>query len=87
MTVRLPQCTCTTCLFYTLSKAAIKDLFYLIQVELFRELQLLNTDYLRQRALYSITELVTRFLKAEEEATLSHEEVHAFQTVSFKLIL
>ena len=33
---------------------------YLIQM--FRELQLLNTDYLRQRFLYSIEELVNKFL-------------------------
>ena len=32
-------------------------------IELFRELQLLNSDYLRQRALYSLQELVSRFLK------------------------
>ena len=31
-------------------------------VELFRELQLLSSDYLRQRALYSLQELVTRYL-------------------------
>ena len=35
------------------------------QVELFRELQLLKTDYLRQRALYSVQELVTKFLTEE----------------------
>ncbi len=37
------------------------------QVELFRELQLLNTDYLRQRALYALEQLVTRLLKDEDE--------------------
>lgn len=31
-------------------------------MELFRELQLLNTDYLKQRALYAIQDLVTRFI-------------------------
>ena len=31
-------------------------------IELFRELQLLNTDYLRQRSLYAIQDLVTKFL-------------------------
>jgi hypothetical protein len=31
-------------------------------VELFRELQMLTTDYLRQRALYNLQDLVTRFL-------------------------
>ncbi|XP_061684946.1 pericentriolar material 1 protein isoform X2 [Syngnathoides biaculeatus] len=31
-------------------------------IELFHELQLLNTDYLRQRALYSLQDLVTRHL-------------------------
>jgi len=39
-------------------------------IELFRELQLLNSDYLRQRALYSLQELVTRYLT--EENTPSH---------------
>ena len=34
-------------------------------VELFRELQMLTTDYLRQRALYNLQELVTRFLTEE----------------------
>ena len=33
-----------------------------LQVELFRELQMLTTDYLRQRALYSMQELVTKYL-------------------------
>ena len=33
-----------------------------LQLELFRELQLLTSDYLRQRALYALQELVTRFL-------------------------
>ncbi|XP_070712254.1 pericentriolar material 1 protein isoform X3 [Pempheris klunzingeri] len=36
-------------------------------IELFHELQLLNTDYLRQRALYSLQDLVTRHL-AEKSA-------------------
>ncbi|XP_067945497.1 pericentriolar material 1 protein-like [Watersipora subatra] len=31
-------------------------------IELFRELQMLSSDYLRQRGLYSIQELVTKFL-------------------------
>ena len=34
-------------------------------VELFRELQMLTTDYLRQRALYTLQDLVTRFLTEE----------------------
>ncbi|XP_013397504.1 pericentriolar material 1 protein isoform X3 [Lingula anatina] len=34
-------------------------------IELFRELQMLNSDYLRQRALYAIQDLVTRFLTEE----------------------
>ncbi|XP_054634093.1 pericentriolar material 1 protein isoform X2 [Dunckerocampus dactyliophorus] len=37
-------------------------------IELFHELQLLNTDYLRQRALYSLQDLVTRHL-AEKSAS------------------
>nr|XP_043883435.1 pericentriolar material 1 protein isoform X4 [Solea senegalensis] len=36
-------------------------------IELFHELQLLNTDYLRQRALYSLQDIVTRYL-AEKSA-------------------
>ena len=38
-------------------------------VELFRELQLLSSDYLRQRALYSLQELVTRYLTEEAVPT------------------
>ena len=34
-------------------------------IELFRELQLFNSDYLRQRALYSLQELVTLYLTEE----------------------
>ncbi|XP_038056288.1 pericentriolar material 1 protein-like isoform X4 [Patiria miniata] len=34
-------------------------------IELFRELQLLNSDYLRQRALYSLQDLVSKFLTEE----------------------
>uniref|UniRef100_A0AAX7U5C8 Pericentriolar material 1 protein C-terminal domain-containing protein n=1 Tax=Astatotilapia calliptera TaxID=8154 RepID=A0AAX7U5C8_ASTCA len=37
-------------------------------IELFHELQLLNTDYLRQRALYSLQDIVSRHL-AERSAT------------------
>ncbi|XP_042167913.1 pericentriolar material 1 protein-like isoform X4 [Oncorhynchus tshawytscha] len=43
-------------------------------IELFHELQLLNTDYLRQRALYSLQDIVTRHLTdksaAEDQASL-----------------
>ena len=35
---------------------------FFFQLELFRELQLLTSDYLRQRALYALQDLVTRFL-------------------------
>ncbi len=31
-------------------------------IELFRELQMLNSDYLRQRALYSLQDLVSKYL-------------------------
>jgi pericentriolar material 1 protein len=34
-------------------------------IELFRELQVLSSDYLRQRALYAIQDLVTRYLTAD----------------------
>ncbi|KAG9335981.1 hypothetical protein JZ751_003380 [Albula glossodonta] len=37
-------------------------------IELFHELQLLNTDYLRQRALYSLQDVVTRHLTNRETA-------------------
>ncbi|KAM9314241.1 pericentriolar material 1 protein isoform 2-T2 [Pholidichthys leucotaenia] len=40
-------------------------------IELFHELQLLNTDYLRQRALYSLQDIVTRHL-AEKSAAEDH---------------
>uniref|UniRef100_A0A8C3PT43 Pericentriolar material 1 n=1 Tax=Calidris pygmaea TaxID=425635 RepID=A0A8C3PT43_9CHAR len=36
-------------------------------IELFHELQLLNTDYLRQRALYALQDIVTRHLSANNE--------------------
>ena len=39
---------------------------YLIQM--FRELQLLNSDYLRQRFLYSVEQLVTRYLTDDASA-------------------
>ena len=37
-------------------------------IELFRELQMLNNDYLRQRALYAIQDLVTRHLTDDDDA-------------------
>ncbi|XP_041840164.1 pericentriolar material 1 protein isoform X2 [Melanotaenia boesemani] len=37
-------------------------------IELFHELQLLNTDYLRQRALYSLQDIVTSHLTARNSA-------------------
>ncbi|XP_041821915.1 pericentriolar material 1 protein isoform X4 [Chelmon rostratus] len=37
-------------------------------IELFHELQLLNTDYLRQRALYSLQDIVTRHLAEKSSA-------------------
>jgi hypothetical protein len=40
-----------------------------LQVELFRELQMLNTDYLRQRALYNLQDLVTRYLTEDAVAS------------------
>ncbi|XP_076001355.1 pericentriolar material 1 protein isoform X3 [Genypterus blacodes] len=40
-------------------------------IELFHELQLLNSDYLRQRALYSLQDIVTRHL-AEKNADEDH---------------
>ena len=46
----------------------------LLQVELFRELQMLNTDYLRQRALYNLQELVTRYLTEEAVANQAKDK-------------
>lgn len=52
-------------------------------VELFRELQMLTTDYLRQRALYNLQDLVTRFLTEEgvakeaKAATATSNVVHS----------
>ena len=48
-------------------------------IELFQELQLLNSDYLRQRALFSIKDVVSRFLTENNSP--------ATQTVSFCLFL
>ncbi|KAM8843208.1 pericentriolar material 1 protein isoform 3-T3 [Synchiropus picturatus] len=42
-------------------------------IELFHELQLLNTDYLRQRALYSLQDIVTRHLS---ENGSSKDQIH-----------
>lgn len=47
-------------------------------VELFRELQMLSTDYLRQRALYNLQDLVTRYLTEEGVA----EEAKAMTTTA-----
>lgn len=47
----------------------------LCQVELFRELQMLNSDYLRQRALYNLQDLVTRYLTEEAVANEAQEVV------------
>lgn len=41
---------------------------FCLQIELFRELQLLTSDYLRQRALYALQDLVTRFLTEDSLA-------------------
>ena len=48
-------------------------MFPLFQVELFRELQLLTSDYLRQRALYALQDLVTRFLTEDSEMRQANE--------------
>ena len=52
-------------------------------IELFRELQLLNSDYLRQRSLFSLHELVSRFL-TETTATDTPTKA-AFMKVTFIL--
>ena len=46
-------------------------------IELFRELQLLSSDYLRQRALYALKDLVAQ--------TLNHEDDGSVHAVSFHL--
>lgn len=37
-------------------------------IELFRELQMLSTDYLRQRALYALQDLVSKFLTEDNQS-------------------
>ena len=54
-------------------------LFSVLQVELFRELQMLSTDYLRQRALYTLQDLVTRYL-TEETVTEVNSAVEKVRT-------
>ena len=49
------------CVTYCISQSTV----YYSQVELFRELQMLSSDYLRQRALYCLQDLVTRYLTEE----------------------
>ena len=46
-------------------------------IELFRELQMLSSDYLRQRALYAIQDLVTRYITDEESKTVPGEREKA----------
>ncbi|GCB62873.1 hypothetical protein scyTo_0004322 [Scyliorhinus torazame] len=41
-------------------------------IELFHELQLLNTDYLRQRALYALQDIVTRHLSEKSCKEVEH---------------
>ena len=52
-------------------------------IELFRELQLLNSDYLRQRALYSLQELVTRYLTEENIPPKSSSNVSPSKGTAF----
>ena len=40
-------------------------------IELFRELQLLTTDYLRQRVLYDIKDVVSKYLVDENTDSVS----------------
>lgn len=54
-------------------------------MELFRELQLLSSDYLRQRALYNIQDLVTKFLT--EEVGLERETTLTQAAVSLQLCI
>ena len=49
-------------------------------IELFRELQMLNSDYLRQRALYSLQDLVSKYLT--DDAANSHKGGAAGKQVS-----
>ena len=49
-------------------------------IELFREMQLLNTDYLRQRALYAIQEVISRYLIVDEPK-------NSIKVVSKKIII
>lgn len=54
------------------------------QLELFRELQLLTSDYLRQRALYALQDLVTRFLT---EDSVSREGAVLPQAVRLRSVV
>ena len=51
-------------------------------IELFRELQLLTSDYLRQRALYALQDVVTRFLTDENLGVSPQKPAH-FQQEKF----
>ncbi|XP_065668870.1 pericentriolar material 1 protein isoform X3 [Hydra vulgaris] len=51
-------------------------------LELFRELQLLNSDYLRQRGLYSLQELVTKFLTDSNTDSSPAKSAFVQETVS-----
>ena len=53
-------------------------------IELFRELQMLSSDYLRQRALYSIQDLVTRHL-TEEDVPAKQQEKTQVSCFSIKI--
>ncbi|NWU26102.1 PCM1 protein, partial [Dyaphorophyia castanea] len=46
-------------------------------IELFHELQLLNTDYLRQRALYALQDIVTRHLSEKNEKGKSAKSLNS----------
>ena len=51
-------------------------------IELFREMQLLNNDYLRQRALYAIQDLVTKQLTSDDEKEERQALLQARKVVS-----
>ncbi|NXM44427.1 PCM1 protein, partial [Gymnorhina tibicen] len=46
-------------------------------IELFHELQLLNTDYLRQRALYALQDIVTRHISEKNEKGKSAKSLNS----------
>lgn len=54
-------------------------------IELFRELQMMTTDYLRQRTLYVIQDLVTRHLTEEDNQSNQQDKEVGLISVDCRL--